>query len=498
MAGVTRRTGAIVAASALGAMFAYRISLNTADPDLYHQMALARAALQLGMLPTTDVFAFTPVHPQVVHHEWGAGFIALAMAQLLGGAGILALKYALAAALAVVAVRTAFRAGGDVAAVAIATPTAILLADYGFSPLRPQIYTFLLAAVTLACVERDREGDRRWVPAHALLFVLWVNLHGGFVVGPLLLAGYLIEAWSSRRRVLHVAALLAAEALLVLVNPWGPAYYGYLAGALAMARDRVHEWDPLWASGIPVAHQVVFVGSVALLAYAAYRGDAARERKGLVMLAVTALAAIRANRMLPIYAIVWLVYCPALLRRTPLAELLASAARRHARIATIAGAAAALGFLVMVARARPWVLGVPNEPAGAVGNAQLAYPVGAVRFLEASGFRGNLMTTFETGAYVSWKLHPDVRVSLDGRYEAAYPRAVFEDVVEFYEGRRSPEEVLAKYAADAVLLPRAAAPIRDRLRWTSVYDDGSFSVVVRPGVALRRVTEPIATTDRFP
>jgi hypothetical protein len=491
-----RTVARILAACAFGAMFAYRISTNIADPDLYHQMAIARAALELGALPTTDLFAFTPVHPVVVHHEWGAGFVALAVARLFGGGGIVALKYMLAAALAAVVVRTAIRAGGDLASLAIAVPAAILLADHGFSPLRPQLYTFLLSAVTLACIERDRAGDRRWVPMHAVLFVLWVNLHGGFVVGPLLLAAYWSEAWIARRRAGHVLALIAVEGLLVVMNPWGPSYYGYIAGALAMARDHIHEWDPLWGPTVPAAHRFVYPLSVALLLYA-LRGNLG-ARNGLGILVATALAALRSQRMLPIYAIAWLVYCPAVLRRTPLADMLASGARRHARAAAAAAIAAVVAFLVIGVRARPWVLEVPNEPSGTVGNAQLAYPVGAVHFLKASGFRGNLMTSFETGAYVSWKLHPDVKVSLDSRYEAAYPDAVFEDVLGFYEGRRGPEEVVARYAPDAILLPPGTAALRDRLRWTSVYDDGSFAIVVRPGVTLAPVAEPVGITDEFP
>jgi hypothetical protein len=481
------RGAATIAACAFGALFLYRISVNVADPDLYHQMALVRAALESGAVPAGDLFAFTPVHRQVVHHEWGAGVVAFAIAHVSGGAGILALRYALAVALAVVAVRTALRSGADVASLAIAAAPAVLLAEYGFSPLRAQIYTFLLSAITLACIERDRAGDRRWVPLHAALLLLWVNLHGGFVVGPLLLAAYAFEARAAGRPVRHVAALLGVEAVLVVVNPWGPAYYRYLVGALAMARDHIHEWDPLWAPGVPLAHQLGFLYSVALLLYALARGGA-RDRKGLVLVAVTALTAVRAARMLPIYAVVWFVYCP---------ELLASTARRHARAAAAAGMAGALAFLALAVRTRPWILEVPNDPAGTMGNAQLAYPVGAVRFLEASRFRGKLMTTFETGAYVSWKLYPDVKVSLDGRYEAAYPAAVFDDVLAFYRGER-PADIVAKYAPDAVLLPPGSAIVRDRLGWRSVYDDGSFAVLVRPGLALAPVSGRTDVTDVFP
>jgi hypothetical protein len=482
---------------AFGAMFAYRISRNVADPDLYHQMALAREALRLGALPTTDVFAFTPVLPTVVHHEWGAGFVALAIAGVFGAAGILALKYGLAAALAIVTVRTALRAGGDLAGVAVAAPFAILLVHDGFSPVRPQLYTFLFAAITLACAERDRAGNRLWVVFHAAMFVSWVNLHGGFVVGVALLAAYAVEAAMARQPVRHLAALIGIEALLVAVNPWGHGYYAYILRALAMGRPQIAEWDPLWARSVAAPSKYAFAMAVALVAYALWRGRA-RGAKGLVILTITALAALRANRMLPIFAVAWLTYVPALLRRSPFPELVASGARRHPRAARLAAGALTLVFLSLLGLARPWNLEVPARPAGPTGNAQLAYPVGAVEFLRTSGFRGNLMTTFETGAYVSWKLHPSVKVSLDSRYEAAYPEAVFENVLAFYAGRTRPEEVLERYGADAVLVPPGNATLRARLTWPRVYEDGSFAVFARPGLALVPATLAIRAPDVFP
>jgi hypothetical protein len=50
-------------------------------------------------------------------------------------------------------------------------------------------------------------------------------------------------------------------------------------------------------------------------------------------------------------------------------------------------------------------------------------------YLEESKFHGNLLTPFELGAFVSWKMYPDVHVSLDARFEVAYPHQVVADHV---------------------------------------------------------------------
>ncbi|BDG01220.1 hypothetical protein [Anaeromyxobacter oryzae] len=491
----------IAVASALVAMFASRISANVADPDLYHQMALAREALRTGAIPRADVFAFTPVLPSVIHHEWLAGFIALGVALLLGGSGILALKYGLAAGLAIATGRNARSAGADLATLVLTAPVAILLAGGGFSPVRAQLYTYFLVAITVGMIERDRAGCRRWPLAHALLFVPWLNLHGGFVLGPLLLGCHAIEGAVWRRPVRHVVALIAVEAMLVLANPWGGAYYAYLSRALTLPRTRIPEWDSLvTASGLGL-ERLAFILAIALWAYGLREGarlrDGARVWQGAFLVAVTALLAVRASRMLPVFAVVWFSHAPPLLVGTPLARQVDLITRRSARATAVAATGLALFFILLLAQRSPWLLEVPNSPSPLPGHS-LAYPVGATRFLKASGFRGNLMTTFETGAYVSWKLHPEVHVSLDGRYEAAYPDQVFEDVMAFYGGRANPRDILSKYPADAVLVPPGGNALRRRLAWPCVYDDGSFAVLVRPGLTVTPALAPASAADRFP
>jgi hypothetical protein len=102
------------------------------------------------------------------------------------------------------------------------------------------------------------------------------------------------------------------------------------------------------------------------------------------------------------------------------------------------------------------------------------------------------MTPFELGAFVSWKLYPRVKVSLDGRFEAAYPMRVFDDHGVFYEAEPGWQQVREKYPTDAVLVP-AGVPIAPVLRaeglWPLVYQDDAYLVFMRPerAAALARV-----------
>ncbi len=61
----------------VAALFLYRIAPGIADPDVWHEMALAREALASGWVPLEDRFGFTPTVYPSVHQEWGAGLVAI-------------------------------------------------------------------------------------------------------------------------------------------------------------------------------------------------------------------------------------------------------------------------------------------------------------------------------------------------------------------------------------------------------------------------------------
>ena len=65
---------------------------------------------------------------------------------------------------------------------------------------------------------------------------------------------------------------------------------------------------------------------------------------------------------------------------------------------------------------RIWLTTLPDRDPDGV----MVYPVTACNFINAKQLKGNLLTPFVAGGYVSWRSHPAIRVSLDGRYEVAY------------------------------------------------------------------------------
>jgi hypothetical protein len=107
------------------------------------------------------------------------------------------------------------------------------------------------------------------------------------------------------------------------------------------------------------------------------------------------------------------------------------------------------------------------------------------------------MVPFRLGAYVSWKLYPAIKISVDSRYEVAYPNTVVKQMFDFYAANPGWQSTLADYPTDAVLIPSDApiSTVMPATAWHSVYTDQQFQIYARPGLALPAQDES-STTHR--
>jgi len=470
--------------SAVAALLFWQLgALTFVDPDLWHEMALFREALALGHLPFADQFAYTPTVYPSVQHEWGTGAVLYFLATRFGSTGILIAKYLLTLGVVALGMAAARRRGAGWPVIVSLAPLAILCGVIGYTTIRAQLFTLLFIALLLYSLELDRAGLRRWIWAWLPLYTVWLNLHAGFIVGLGFVAGHAGEQWLRGQPYKHLLGVAAAMIALVAVNPYGLAYYGYLAHALSMPRPLITEWAPLWSTD-PAMFRM-FLVTLLIVAYCA-ANLGWRRLPGLIVLSLAAYAAARHTRHLSIYLVVWQCYAPSYVQQTPLGRWLGEfwSGRRN----LVAGVSAACGLLCLVGAlaAAPWQLRLPVT-LDAEREGKPVYPVGAVEYLSRTQFRGNLMVPFIPGGYVIWKLHPRVRVSLDGRYEVAYQKGVLEENTALYEAQAGWQETLTRYPTDAVLVARSA-PLAEALTtvpgWRRIYRDEAFELFARSGLNL--------------
>jgi hypothetical protein len=514
---------------------------NVADPDLWGHLHFGQRIWREAAVPRVDVFSYTAAGAPVVEHEWLTELLLAAVYGAAGSAGLLLLKLA-AAALTVLLILDATRSASAVldreGCHPLVAAGALVLAFAVLSPgveFRPQLFTILLLALEMALLARgDRRllepGARRGVSwelaAIPLVLLVWANLHGGFVVGLGLLwlfAGVIVaRAMASGRAaappapgergaitgrdVSGVLLVCAAGTVAPLLNPYGTGLYVYLARTLDVHHE-ISEWFPveLWSAEFLRFKLIVVATAAGALFLWAQRRTLGGVGRLLDWRAPAALAgalfAFRHQRHTVLFAVIaapLVIVAAEHTRRIALRRWPALAPRRPVLGAIGAGIAVISlvqvgGFLQMLQR-DGWT----------IRYGRLDYPVDTVEFLRRSGLHGNIAMPFEWGEYAIWKLAPESRVFIDGRFETVYPAAVIDDYFRFMHGEPGWERLLDAYPTDIVVVQRWRE-IHPRLfarpDLTYVYSDPAALVFVRRGpttaAALDRLTMVADRTD-FP
>jgi hypothetical protein len=461
---------AVVRALTLGlGILAFGITLaafNFQDIDLWGKLAIGAHVWHYGTVPQGDSFAFTPVLPRYIEHEWGAGTIFFGVLNCFGPAGLMWLKILLAFGAAFAAMATARRAGaGWNAILLLALPAAACLFLGYVAVIRSHTFTYCFFGITLLLLERIRQGDR-W-PAFLLppLLLAWSNIHGGFVAGLGTIGVYLLSMIFARQRVKLMAIVAGACLAATLVNIYGFEFWRYLVPALLHDRPAITEWRPLPLFGHDAFHafRILFL-LVAAAVIAGWKQTAKRSWPGLVLLAITAALAWRSRRHAPFFALTSLAFAGPFLESA--LGRMASAFQRMVRnplqlsMPVLVVYALAAGFAA--AHFLPRASFVVLAPVGDV-------PVREADILSLAQAKGNLATPFNWGGYCSWRLFPEIKVSMDSRYETAYPESTFRMNGEFF-GKHGTnwDRLIREYPVHYVVLDLH----QTRLRPQDLFDHG--------------------------
>ena len=96
-----------------------------------------------------------------------------------------------------------------------------ILLSISYWSARPNVFTLLFALLFMVVLEGFRLGNRRIIWLLPIAMLLWVNLHGGFPVGFLMVALYAVDFAKQGDRLRTLAAVSVMMALATLANPYG-------------------------------------------------------------------------------------------------------------------------------------------------------------------------------------------------------------------------------------------------------------------------------------
>jgi hypothetical protein len=473
-----------------------------AATDFFWQAKTGEIIVRTGGIPTRDLFSWTSVGQPWLVHEWLTEvffYFALANRPQHPAAmeGLLIFYKAGLAVLAcaLVMVRSWRRTGSIVLAIGAALAAAYLVRN--FADLRPQMVTFVLLAGLLLALDEYRDGNWRRLPwALPAVFALWANLHGGVVVGLLLLvlwvAGDAVGGWLFRRPVpgcKELALGVGASCLAVALNPNGFHVYAYPFQVLGhpAVMDYISEWfSPNFHHVDLRAFAYLMLATLGVLAVAR-PVDGPRYGEILVLLAM-AYAALTAQRNTAPFGIaaapVLAAGLAALWRSAEPLEKLRNLGREPAG-RFLGAVCLVVALCVLIQDRLPRNADrrlVPVSRWYEWGARLEVFPRAAAELMADGMWSGRMYNDYIWGGYLIWRLYPENPVFIDGRAEVYYPTKTFEDEMVIHRVQEGWLEALDRRGVEVILTNRSgylAQALRWQPRWKLAFTGTAEVVYVR-------------------
>jgi hypothetical protein len=437
------------------------------DGDTWSHVATGEWIIAHGAAPRADPFSHSMPGAPWTAHEW-LSEVLLALALRVGGwSGVVLLTSAAAAAAALIVGLTAARQlrGAPLVltvAIGLSLVTANLLA-------RPHVLALPLAAAWGAGLLAARDRGRAPPIGLAALMIAWVNMHGGFIFGLLLIGPFALEAVTeapvgARLLAARAWATFALAALAVaLINPYG--IDAFLLPFRLMSVEnlsRISEWRPQDFSHIGTMELALLT----LLGLTLIRPFSMPPIRAALLIALVAMA-LQHSR----HQVLLGILAPMLLARPIAAAIGMGSAgeegRRIARIALTATVAAALA----IGGAR---LIAPIERTDGA-----SAPISALRAVPPELRAKPVLNDYAFGGYLIFE---HVRPFIDGRAEL-YGDAMMSLYGRLQAGDEADvESALKRYGiAWTIFAPdsRMVAILDRKPGWRRLYADATAVVHVR-------------------
>lgn len=462
------------------------------DADYWWHLRTGQWIVEEQRIPYTDPFSFTMQGQPWVAHSWLADVAMFLLHRYVGPASLFVLRSLLQVGTWALLFKMLWerwpRLWGPLVLLGAAS-----FAAAKFWLARPNTASLVGVVVVLYLWYRFKwhGRDRLWLLPP--LFVLWANVHSGWIYGLALLAALFAgeflagrywpdpAALEPKRRLrLGLLALLCIPA--VALNPYGPRLllypFSYYLGGITLHTGYVAEWlSPNFHEPGNLLLALLLLALIAALAWR--RGTIGpAETLALILFVGLALVSIRAAGSavpLLVMAIAGVMGQgisprPALDRR--------GAWRPPARATIWAwyGGTLLLVLLLLAACGVEYAAWgrehglngeqtVPRDAAAALG--QLAPQ--------------RMFNSYNWGGYLIWRFYPQHLVFIDGRADL-YGDELFREYLQVARGEPGWDQVLSTYQIDAVLCERRgplAALLTAASGWQPVYEDATAAVFRR-------------------
>lgn len=452
-------------------ILAYSMTSGHYDFDLWARLIAGMEVVDGGHVLTQDFLSYTPVHTWW-DHEWGAGVIFYFFLKHFGAYSLIILQ-------ALMIFGIFFTASKVIKLRTDKSPYNILFYFFALmavmqnlnAPIRCHLFSFLFFTIFIYIFEKVRQGCDKLLYLIPVIVLFWNNIHGGVVAGLGLMAMYALGEFLNKKPFKKYLITLAVSCLVLFINPWGFDYIKFLLMANTMKRPHIIEWWGLFSKYYLFKHIIfkIFMLCVCVVEFIQVKKDSWQkiDKVKYIVLLSTLYLAISHVKLLPFFAIASLCFV-----YEDLPQLKDKAV------------CYALIFISLLT----FAIKSFSVPTGTD-----VYPVKEVEFIKQNNLKGNILTNFGLGSYVSYKLHPNNLIFMDGRYEEVYYDYMVPLLKEFFLAYPNWHQIFDYFPPDVMIIENSY-PVYEKLKqgneWSAVYEGKNFGVFLPTPKAKKEFKQP--------
>ncbi len=524
----------------------FSANLEIKDFDLWFHIASGNYILHMKEIPSVDVFSCTIAGKPWINHEWLFQVLVYPVYKAFGIDGLVDLKVILVTMIFFVLLRIGINRRQQWLAIALLI--LVLLVFQMRLTLRPDLFSLLFFSLYVYMLSRYIDEDRLilWL---FILQVLWSNIHGFFIFGPLIIfIGIIAELvkrkialpfeWNNIGRLsdgeyVRLKKIFIVVLLACFFNPYGVEGVIYPVKVLfslnrhstiffknIMELQPPIKWDNIFSLGIFPYYKLLILISLlsfilnyrkidisSFLLWLVFFIFSLFAIRNLVFFAITAYFVILAN-----YQYICFDRLDSEQKKGIFLAFFYRFISRHkflqdVRLWSICSICLKVWLII-------WIINYIGERSlrgyfdfdkftrkSEYGGVSLRnFPYKAVDFLVANDIKGNFFNDFNSGAYILGRSFPNIKVFIDGRTEVYGPE-FFKEYKRIWE--KGDKLLFSKYIKKAKLtgafLNSVYVPAPANIIYNLYYDKDWVLVYFDYDAAifLRNITENKKWIDKY-
>ncbi len=431
-----------------------------------------------GIFPTQDIFSFTALGKPWILHEWGSEVVFAFIYQCQGVAGLILFRSFIFALVFALTFNLMLRKKINIFA-CITFILFLMVVNAGAWTVRPHMFTNLFLIILFRIyVEYRHYNNYKILRILPILFLVWINMHGGFIIG-LIFLGVCIGAelintflqfdaehslsYSECKR-LVTYFVLAFAACFINPNTYEGVLYPFMYLGGQIDSKMVMEWDPptirknfefiilviLILTGFIFQKKRLFLYEIFLILVFLFFAFSARRHVSIfTLIAIPIVAPLwqniiisSFNRMSDITAgssrLLSGKISEYFVSRSNSLYSMEKQLRYHTTLILI-------GIALILS---PDLIGKKIN----MGLDTSRYPIKIVEHIQLNNIKGNIFNQYAWGGFLIWSL-PNRKVFIDGRMDV-YQKEISDQYFAIIDLKKGWEEFLRRHAIEHIVVKK--------------------------------------------